>query len=348
VIVFPDKYVLGWPENRHHVDDSRAVLAPAGEIMSESFPGDVHFVAYAADVPRRHTIALLQQDRFAELVPVVNLRMALAVFDVDGPGHKDNLPYTDEQWRDEQPKIAGLLQAHRGGYVYRTRGGYRLVYALPEPYALRRKSDDATWTALYKSWCKYLGRRFAIVADLSCADWTRLYRAPRVTRDGVQEERETIGDARALGSWAPEIAARDRVRPKRVDSAEYGAVQPEPISDPASPYGQARIKAAVRYLTAAPLSVKGEGGRTTMFSVCLVLIRRMRLPLELAADLLEQVYNPRLAAAGTSTWSREAPGEHGGCIMERLLKARDTGTVPIGEVISEGFWNEMNKIGCAS
>jgi hypothetical protein len=40
-----------------------------------------------------------------------------------------------------------------------------------------------------------------IDGDRACADWTRLYRLPRVTRDGVLQELETVGDPNAIGEW---------------------------------------------------------------------------------------------------------------------------------------------------
>jgi len=136
------------------------------------------------------------------------------------------------------------------------------------------------------------------------------------------------------------------VRP--IEGATSGAVEPVAIRDPASPYGRARIEAGVHYLQRAPLSVKGEGGRNTMFAVCCVLVRRLRLPMDVAADLIEAIYNPRLEAVGTSSWSREQPGPHRMTIIERLHKARHTGTIPPGDVPDEETWNILNRIGVAS
>jgi hypothetical protein len=343
-LVFPHRYVLGYPE----VDDARALCVDVPSILSTRYKGDAHFAAYAADHPRRIKVSLLKEDRHAEKIPGVNLRMTLFVGDVDWPGHADELPAT-QAWREEQaPKMAAMLASHPRGFVYDTRGGFRIVYALPEPFPLLSSGDDARWTCAYKSWGKYLERSFGIAIDLNCADWTRLYRAPHVTRDGVRQERAAIGDPTTLGVWAPQLTKRDAVRARPIVNARYGVVEPVSISDVDSDYGQRRTASAIRYLETAPLSIKGAGGRTTMFAVCLYLVRRLRLPLEIAADLLVAHYNPRLSAAGTSQWARDQAGPHGGCIMERLAKARDTGTVEIGDVMDEALWNELNRARVAS
>lgn len=129
------------------------------------------------------------------------------------------------------------------------------------------------------------------------------------------------------------------------DDSGPSSVEPVPIRDRGSPYGQRRIQAAIRYLKTAPLSIKGNNGHTTMFSVCCYLVRRLLLELDLAADLLEEHYNPRLEAAGTGTWSRETKSPHGFSIMERLIKARDTASeVPINVIDTEEFWEKKQTL----
>ena len=339
ILAFAHKYVRGWPKNA--IDGEmieRTLFVPADRILSERTQTDAHFVAYASNVYLRITIDLWRPEH-ANVLPFVNLRMVLAVFDVDHPDH--NLPKfvaPDSWWLEEKRKLGALLAAHPGAFVYRTRAGYRIVYALSAPFPLRSQQEDYAWTARYESWCQYLARRFEINADTACADWTRFFRAPFVTRDGVPQTPETVGDPRALGVWAPNLARSDLVSPKTLHGAVYGAVEPVPIDNPESPYGRARIDDAVRYLLRAPLSINGQKGRNVMFSVCVVLVRRMRLPLDVAADLIEAVYCPRLIEAGTTAWSRDEPGPHGMSIMERLQKARDTGKTPPGDIPDEATW----------
>lgn len=132
-----------------------------------------------------------------------------------------------------------------------------------------------------------------------------------------------------LLDW-PGLRARARVL------KDHGAVAPVPIADMGNAYGQARIRNAVEYLRTAPLSVEGQGGRTTFFRVCCCLVRRQRLPLDLARGLIADVYNPRLLAAGTTTWDLSD-------IEDRLESARDTAsTVPPGDVFTEEHWTQLN------
>jgi hypothetical protein len=323
------------------------VLAPAGAVLADRYSSDAHFVAYAADIPRRHTVALFKNPAHADKIKAVNLHMELFVADVDGPNHV----CTDPWWDGERLKISELLAAHPGGFAYRTRGGYRIVYALPRPSPLRLQSEDDAWTARYLSWVKYLARRFAIVADEACADWTHFYRAPFVVRDGVRQELATIGDPYALGTWAPTLERADRVRAMKTPN--FGEVEPIPIGDFSGKYAYARVDAARQYLERASLSIKGNGhgGRRTMFGVCGYLTRQLRLPIAIATECVDRFYNPRLAMAGTATWRRRLPSgrdpsEHGMSIEERLEKARDEATeIPPGDVPDEETWNLLNRIG---
>ena len=266
--------------------------------------------------------------------PMVS-RMVLFVVDVDWPGHNDDGPATPA-WRDEQaPKIDALLAAHPGGFVYESRGGYRLVYGLPAPFPIRSTEDDGRWVARYKGSLRYLERRFGIVGDVACADWTRIYRAPHVVRDGVPQELATRGAPSTLGTWAPVLARGDVVRAKP-PAPIHGEVQPVPIQDPANEYGQSRLSGAIHYLERAPLSIEGRGGRDQFFSVCCMLMRRLRLPLDIALDCIDAIYNPRLQAVGTTTWGRDE-------IENRLASARDTSSeVPPGDVFDEETWTEIN------
>jgi hypothetical protein len=153
-------------------------------------------------------------------------------------------------------------------------------------------------------------------------------------REGVAQEPDTLGDPGALGSWDPKLSKRDLARPTRATS-HYGAVAPVPIADPSNEYGQRRLESAVRYLEQAPLSIEGQRGRDRFFSVCCYLMRRQRLPLDLARDCVEAIYNPRLIAAGTTPWRRDE-------LEDRLASARDTSSeVPPGEILSEETWNEI-------
>jgi putative DNA primase/helicase len=136
--------------------------------------------------------------------------MTLAVFDVDG----HDVQSIDEWWCFEALKIKDLLEQHPGLYCYRTRGGYRIVGALPEPQLLPREINEARdiWTTQYLEWLAYLRRAFDIEGDTSCADWNRIFRLPHATREDSTspEQRDAIGDPQTIGIWAPQISDDDR------------------------------------------------------------------------------------------------------------------------------------------
>jgi hypothetical protein len=333
-LALKNKFVEGWPD----ADDPRCLHVTLPELLTEDFDDDDrHYSQYDCSHPRRHTVAILTDP---ELAAKADVRMVLAVFDVDPPGHVPS-----DEWGDDQAnRIDALLEAHPGGYVHATRAGYRVLYTLPSPVPIRTPADAAQWTARYEAWWRYLARRFGIVVDPSLKAWQQPVRAPNTKRDGVFERAVALGDPRAIGVWDPPLTKEDSTPMKRV-AKTHGAVAPVPIDDPHSDYGQMRIKDAIRYLREAPLSIEGQGGRTTFFGVCCCLMRRLRLPEELAAELVERVYNPRLLEAGTTPWD---PGD----IEVRLESAASTATVvPPGDILCEDMWRRENealrKIGAA-
>lgn len=190
---FRDKFARGWPE---HAEGERAVYLDLARAMTEPHASDAHFATYAVPAVERR---LATEHVFAEIeaVPIV-----LFVVDVEPDGHA---PVTPEWWTAERAKLERLRADHAGGYVYRTRGGYRIVYQLAAAYEIRSTADATRWKATYLAWLDHLQERYAIVGDRACQDWTRLYRLPRVVRDGQRQDLETIGDAAAIGTWAVEV-----------------------------------------------------------------------------------------------------------------------------------------------
>lgn len=172
-----DRYARGWP--KHDEDADPAEYLALDRVFLRSYPDDRHFAAYSEPtIPYR-----LAGDAFARL-PV---RMVLAVFDVDHP-------------LSEERALVERLFNERPGYCFSTRGGYRLVYRLPEPIVIRDLRDVEAWRQRYAAWCDELAR-FEIRADRACVDWPRLYRLPWVVRDGVAQVPTEIGWAGARDAW---------------------------------------------------------------------------------------------------------------------------------------------------
>lgn len=201
--VLADKRSNAWPE---HPQGRPALYLPPAEVFGQPYATDAHFAAYSVpQVPRR----LATAEALVQLAAQGGVPMVLAVFDLDAPDHQ-----ATEGWLDEQlSKFDALWEQHPGLFVYRTRGGYRLVWRLAEPFVLRDLGDAARWRRRYQRWCCYLARRFDLVADPSCADWTRLYRAPHATREpgGQPEQLPVWGYPGELGAWGVEPAEDDRV-----------------------------------------------------------------------------------------------------------------------------------------
>jgi P4 family phage/plasmid primase-like protien len=199
--VLADKRANAWPE---HPQGRPALYLKPAEVFERHYPTDAHYAAYSVPrVPRR----LATQEAIVQLADQGGVPMVLAVFDLDAPAHQ-----ATEAWLEEQlPKFDALWEPHPGMFVYRTRGGYRLLWQLDEPFVLRDLGDAARWRRRYQRWCCYLARRFDLVADPSCADWTRLYRAPHATRepDGQPEQLPVWGYPGELGPWGVEPAGED-------------------------------------------------------------------------------------------------------------------------------------------
>lgn len=237
VLALVDPFVEGWPDK----EDNRCGVFPLSEVLREKYNTDVHFTAYEAAVERRHTRGSLARADEA------GVRMVASVFDVDGPNHQAS----EGWWAGELVKLEGILEA--GAFVYKTRGGYRMVFALPEPFPIRSPEDAERWTTAYLSACRLLKEDYGIIADTKCKDWPHLYRAPHATRDGVQIDLPTYGDPGRIGEWDIIGEAIDEEPQKAaiVDSLIYreGVFKvPAPASAPAP---HKRRDAAAKMLAAA-------------------------------------------------------------------------------------------------
>lgn len=167
---------------------SGAVTAALGEALTRRFRTDAHFQAASSPLGRRLS---------SKHIGAVPISMGALCIDLDGPGHLAG----DDWIAETDAAIRHVLEAHPGGFAYRTRGGWRLLWRLPEAFEISSAADAAEWKARYLIACDYIADRFGIECDRSCADWSRLFRLPHATRDvgGQPEELPTIGDASAIG-----------------------------------------------------------------------------------------------------------------------------------------------------
>lgn len=175
VHVWPDKYPKSWDGV---ADLDNFVCHPAmpyTEALAGEYRYDAHFcpaILVGAEVfPRLNT--KLAPEYLAEV------RFYTIVLDVDGPNHE----CTDE-WYSEQ--IACLRGTPWEGCIYyRTKGGFRLMWELPEALKIHEYKN------LYKALSTAI-KKIGIESDPICKDWTRCYRLPFVKRDGKNERRELV------------------------------------------------------------------------------------------------------------------------------------------------------------
>lgn len=209
VPLVPSQKIRSFPK---HEKGGRVRYVALDEALTSDFVTDAHFAGYSQPaVERRLCLGALTSPRaLGELGG--HVAMVLALFDVDcAQAHGGDPTAADAWWLGETAKLRALLELHPGAFVYRTRGGYRIVYRLPGPLLLRDEKDAAAWSLGYLGWVAYLKRRFGIEADPACKEWVRLFRLPHATREegGRPERRETIGDPENVGTWACEPSEQD-------------------------------------------------------------------------------------------------------------------------------------------
>lgn len=168
----------------------RGWLAPAPAALGLAWVTDAHCQAATATIDGQGVPWRLSGASLA--LPGIEVAMGWAIFDVDGPNHQRSAAWDDEI-RDRLVKLPGLP------HCFATRGGCRIMWRLGEPFAIKSTADAAAWKRTYLECCAWLAR-LGIEADKSCADWSRLFRLPRVRRDGVDVAPDfELGDPEAIG-----------------------------------------------------------------------------------------------------------------------------------------------------
>ncbi len=174
VHVWPDRYPKSWDGKADLDGLAHHPALPYTEALAQEYRTDAHFcpaiLEGAEAFPR---LAVKMAGEFTSLV-----RFFTIVLDVDGPNHE----CSDEWYADQILRLRGT--PWEGGIYYRTKGGYRLMWELPE--ALRVHEYVNLNTALRAEMGK-----IGIAVD-RLIDWTRCFRLPFVKRDGKHERRELV------------------------------------------------------------------------------------------------------------------------------------------------------------
>ena len=185
ILVFATKYAIGHPEPPC---DTPISFVATCDAFTTQYVTDAHFVAYETPIQRRLTI---------QSIGIVPIQITLLVADVDDTEKEKGR--ARDNWREEERiKIAKLLRKHPGAFIYETRGGYRIVFRIPQPFEIRGKEDKTRWWAHYGAFRTHIATTFSISIDKTCKDFTRHYRLPLVNRDGVREAFPVYGDPRVL------------------------------------------------------------------------------------------------------------------------------------------------------
>lgn len=156
----------------------KVAIAGLFDVLRDQSGADVHFCTY--EIPGATWWPRLTKPILPDLGELgLQVVFGAVQLDFDNPGHAS---WSHELIEEHETKIlaakeAGLIELDQAAAYFRTRGGWRLIFALARPVS----------PAEYEALVLALQARFAqfgIPADDGCRDWTRLMRAPQVTRDG--------------------------------------------------------------------------------------------------------------------------------------------------------------------
>ncbi|MFG0245703.1 MAG: primase-helicase family protein [Phycisphaerales bacterium JB052] len=192
LLVFPRRNVAGW---HGHLDELERIEVFAlkdhdEEPWEEVYDGDAHCVAYT--IPGEETMPRLNKPSYMAVKDQgKTIQLSWMIVDIDNPGHAE---WTDELYEETFRALARLPEfGHCGWYL--TRGGLRLVWPLKEPISVACAED-------FKAMFHDHLREHGIVPD-DLFDWTRLYRMPRVVRDGVRQDYPLDFEHMAPLEWTP-------------------------------------------------------------------------------------------------------------------------------------------------
>ena len=167
LVIYPDKFCKGTSDPSDVVP-----CGVVGEVLDllAPYPTDAHFmpVTLAGALPYRPNKGCS------------GALVTMLVIDVDCPKGTEMA-----DWLPGQHSALDSLTPTPG--YYQTRGGYRLLWYHPTPL------PPAEHEAVVRTALASLGRS-GIVGDPACTNWNRLFRCPRVVRDGVAQNYPTLLD----------------------------------------------------------------------------------------------------------------------------------------------------------
>jgi len=199
------------------------------DVLERTWDSDAHFVTYfvpdeeeedgVSAIPRftKSILAELRKDGLDILTEYL-------VLDYDNPGHAEwTLDTLEDFWhqfenaRNSDRQHAWLLSRYTAFYT--TKHGARFIYRLERPVPVD-EAEQRLLTLVQKF------RSLGILVDEACKDWTRLFRLPKVERDGERTEDaeffalEIQPDMAVNLAHVPPAAAPDQIAPRKAVYAE--------------------------------------------------------------------------------------------------------------------------------
>lgn len=238
------------PDSAETYDRDWATGYDLAEALATTWPTDVHATQYAPlevpdDTGGDPIVVRASKQALAE---GRTLSMVALFGDLDDPvAHRDHTSARDE-WRAE---VEAKLEAS-GLTWYRTRGGARVVLALPDAVEIRNEADERAWWDLYLAFVAWAKATHGLELDPRCKDCWHLFRLPNVMRDGKAQRAEVQGaigvaDLGAICSFATSVATK-----------------PEP-STPHAQTTNPRMQRALTMASRLPPSVEGCGGDAALY-----------------------------------------------------------------------------------
>lgn len=185
VAVLPEQE---WPGLYRLADVAPAIdVVPLAEAFEREWATDAHFVTYLTEpYDAREPFFRINKDCLSEIrASGADVHVKLIALDWDTGRGAEHVPWTPEKWNVFREMIARVMLTPFGdrlkaaAFSYSTRKGWRWVWRLPKGVP----ADDAE--PIIRGLIAEAAA-VGMVVDDACADWTRLFRLPRVLREGAK------------------------------------------------------------------------------------------------------------------------------------------------------------------